>query len=74
MLSRERIEAVLDRIRPYLQADGGGIELVRVHANGATIRLTGVCAACPSAHVTLYMGVEALLREEIQGFEHLHVA
>jgi Fe-S cluster biogenesis protein NfuA len=73
MVSRERVEAVLERIRPLMQADGGDIELVDVHDNSARVRLTGMCAGCPSAHMTLYMGVETALREEIKEFEELHV-
>jgi len=73
MLSRERVESVLDRIRPLMQADGGDIELVEVHGNSARVRLTGMCSGCPSAHMTLYMGVEMALRDEIKEFEELQV-
>jgi Fe-S cluster biogenesis protein NfuA len=73
MVSRERVQTVLDRIRPLLQSDGGDIELVDVRGNGARVRLTGMCAGCPSAHMTLYMGIEATLREEIREFEELEV-
>ena len=74
MLSRARVETVLDRVRPLLQADGGDIELVDVFGNSARVRLLGMCSACPSAHMTLFMGVETALREEIQEFEHLQLA
>ena len=73
MVSREQIESVLGRIRPMMQADGGDIELVDVLGNSAHVRLTGMCAGCPSAHMTLYMGVEMALREEIKEFEQLQV-
>jgi Fe-S cluster biogenesis protein NfuA len=73
MLSRERVETVLERIRPMLQADGGDIELVEVHGNSARVRLTGMCSGCPSAHMTLYMGVEMALRDEIKEFEELQL-
>jgi len=73
MLSRERVESVLERIRPLMQADGGDIELVNVSGNSARVRLTGMCSGCPSAHMTLYMGVEMALREEIKEFEELQV-
>jgi len=73
MVSRERVEAVLERVRPFLQADGGDIELLEVLGNSAKVRLTGMCAGCPSAHMTLYMGVELALREEIREFEELQV-
>ena len=73
MVSKERVEAVLDRIRPLMQADGGDIELVNVSGNDAQVRLTGMCSGCPSAHLTLYMGVETALREEIKEFEQLQL-
>jgi Fe-S cluster biogenesis protein NfuA len=74
MVSRARVQAVLDRIRPFLNADGGDIELVSVDGNSAAVTLTGVCAGCPSAHMTLHAGVEAALRDEIPDFDTLHVA
>lgn len=74
MIAKERIEAVLDRVRPFLQADGGDIELVAVEGNSADVRLTGMCAGCPSAHMTLHVGIETALREEIPEFETLRVA
>jgi Fe-S cluster biogenesis protein NfuA len=73
MVSRERVETVLQRIRPLLQADGGDIELLGVDGNNARVRLTGMCAGCPSAHMTLYLGVEMALRDEIREFEQLEV-
>ena len=63
MITRERVEAVLDRVRPFLQADGGDIEVVDVTGNSADVRLTGICAGCPSAQMTLHLGVEMALRK-----------
>jgi len=71
MVTRERVEGVLNRIRPFMQADGGDIELLDVKGNSADVKLTGMCAGCPSAHMTLYLGVETALREEIPEFENL---
>jgi Fe-S cluster biogenesis protein NfuA len=73
MVTRERVEAVLDRVRPFLQTDGGDIELVDIDGNSADVKLTGMCAGCPSAHMTLYLGVEMALREEIPEFENLRL-
>ena len=73
MVTRERVEAVLGQIRPFLQADGGDIVLLDVSGNSADVRLTGMCAGCPSAHMTLYLGVETALREEIPEFDTLRV-
>ena len=71
MISKERVESVLNRVRPFLQADGGDIELMTVNGNSAEVRLTGMCAGCPSAHMTLHVGVETAIREEIPEFESL---
>jgi Fe-S cluster biogenesis protein NfuA len=73
VLTKERLEAVLDRVRPFLRADGGDIEVVTVTGNSAAVRLTGMCAGCPSAQMTLNIGIEAALREEIPEFETLQV-
>lgn len=73
MMTKERVEAVLGRIRPFMQADGGDIEVISVEGNCADVRLTGLCAGCPSAHMTLYLGVETALREEIPEFESLRL-
>jgi Fe-S cluster biogenesis protein NfuA len=73
MVSKERVESVLNRVRPFLQADGGDIELLGVNGNSADVRLTGMCAGCPSAHMTLTVGVEAAIREEIPEFEMLRL-
>jgi len=69
-----RIQLVLGRLRPYLQADGGDIELLDVSGHKATVRLTGKCAGCPSAHLTLHVGVEMAIKEEIPELEELIVA
>ena len=71
MISRERVESVLNRVRPFLQADGGDIQLIGLNGNSAEVRLKGMCAACPSAHMTLHVGVESAIREEIPEFETL---
>jgi Fe-S cluster biogenesis protein NfuA len=71
MITKERVESVLCRVRPFMQADGGDIVLLSVDGNSADVRLTGMCAGCPSAHMTLTLGVEMALREEIPEFEIL---
>jgi Fe-S cluster biogenesis protein NfuA len=70
-VSRQRVEAVLDRLRPILQSDGGDIQLVDVHDRKARVRLLGRCAGCPSAHLTLYLGVETAIKDQIPEFDEL---
>ena len=68
---REKIEAVLSRIRPAVNADGGDIELIEVIGRSAKIRMVGSCAGCPSSLMTLQLGIERMLKEEIPEFEEL---
>jgi Fe-S cluster biogenesis protein NfuA len=73
MISKERVESVLARVRPFLQADGGDIVLLNIDGSSAEVRLTGRCAGCPSAHMTLHLGVETAIREEMPEFESLRL-
>lgn len=64
-MERDKIEVVLDKIRPALVADGGNVELVNVNDEGVVeVKLTGACAGCPMSTMTLKMGIEQALREE----------
>jgi len=63
---RERVQAVLNLIRPAVQADGGDIELVDVKEDGLVqIRFHGACHGCPSSPLTLQHGIERNLREKV---------
>lgn len=62
---REKVEAALAKIKPALQADGGDVELVGVDKGVVTLRLQGACAGCPMSAMTLKMGIERILKEEI---------
>ncbi len=62
---RDRVEDVLKRIRPSLEADGGNVELVEVNNGTVKVSLTGACAGCPMSTMTLKMGIEKILKEEI---------
>jgi len=65
MSLEERTRRVIESFRPYIQADGGDIELIGVEDGIAQVRLRGACRGCPHAAVTLQMGVERHLREQI---------
>lgn len=62
---REKVEAVLNKVRPALKADGGDVELVDVKDGIVSVRLTGHCAGCPMSTMTLKNGIERILKEEI---------
>jgi Fe-S cluster biogenesis protein NfuA len=67
MMMKERVEKVLEKIRPYIQSDGGDISLVEVlEAEGIVkVSLHGACGSCPSSTATLKGGVERMIRQEI---------
>ncbi|TCK60642.1 NifU family protein [Seleniivibrio woodruffii] len=66
MSLRERVEEVLDQVRPTLQADGGDITLLDVSEDGVVkVQLTGACGSCPFSTMTLKHGVEARLKDMI---------
>ena len=62
---REKIQAVIDKIRPMLQADGGDVELVDVVDGVVQVRLKGACVGCPMSQMTLKNGIERFLKKEI---------
>lgn len=63
---REKVEEVLAKIRPQLQADGGDVELVDVtEQNIVQVKLQGACAGCPMSQMTLKNGIERLMKQEI---------
>lgn len=62
----DRVAAVIDAIRPMAQSDGGDIELVGVDADGVVrVRLHGACVGCPSSAMTLTMGIERNLKDQV---------
>ena len=62
---KDKVQAVLDNIRPNLRADGGDVELVEVKDGVVSVRLKGACAGCPMSTMTLKNGIERLLKQEI---------
>lgn len=63
---REKVEKALEKVRPMLTADGGNVELIDVSADGVVkVKLTGTCGCCPMSQMTLKMGIEKILRQEV---------
>lgn len=62
---KEKVEAALEKIRPMLVRDGGNVELVDINDGTVKVRLTGACGGCPMSTMTLKMGIEQILKEEI---------
>ena len=66
MLEKAKVQEVLDKVRPALQADGGDCELVNIREDGVVeVRLQGACGSCPMATLTLKAGIERVLKEEL---------
>jgi len=66
---QEKVQAVIDDIRPALQDHGGDIELVKVENKRVFVRLKGACAGCPGAIQTMRLGVERRVKEAVPEVE-----
>ena len=62
---KEKVQEVLDKVRPSLQADGGDVELVDVEDGVVKVRLQGACKGCPMSQITLKDGIEKFLKKEL---------
>ena len=66
MKEKEKVIEIIDKIRPALQADGGDVELVGIEEDGTIkVRLLGSCGGCPMSQMTLKLGIERILKEEV---------
>ncbi|EGL18434.1 NifU family protein [Paenibacillus chitinolyticus] len=63
----DEVLEVLDKLRPFLQRDGGDVELVDVEDGIVKLKLMGACGSCPSSTITLKAGIERALVEEVEG-------
>jgi len=72
---QEKVEKALAKVRSFLQADGGDVELVEVTEEGVVrVRLTGACGGCPMASMTLKTGIEKILKEEVPEVKRVEAA
>jgi Fe-S cluster biogenesis protein NfuA len=63
---KEQVEKALEKIKPMLAADGGSVELVEITPDGVVkLKLTGSCGCCPMSQMTLKMGIERILKQEV---------
>jgi len=63
---KERVEKALEKVRPMLQADGGNVELIEVTSDGVVkLKLQGSCGCCPMSQMTLKMGIERIIKQEV---------
>lgn len=61
----ERIEKTINKIRPYIQADGGDVQLIDYKDGVVTVRMLGACAGCMAIDQTLTEGIQAILMDEV---------
>jgi Fe-S cluster biogenesis protein NfuA len=64
-LDQNKVKEVLDKVRPYLERDGGNVELVEVKDGTVKVKLVGHCAGCMHSQMTLKNGIERILKQEI---------
>jgi Fe-S cluster biogenesis protein NfuA len=67
----DQVKEVIDKLRPFLQRDGGDVELVAVEDGIVKVRLMGACGSCPSSTITLKAGIERALMEEVEGIQEV---
>ncbi|ASR46058.1 NifU family protein [Paenibacillus kribbensis] len=67
----DEVADVLDKLRPFLQRDGGDVELVDVEDGIVKLKLMGACGSCPSSTITLKAGIERALLEEVEGVQEV---
>jgi|EP00389_Voromonas_pontica_P001329 Fe-S cluster biogenesis protein NfuA len=66
----KRVEAVLDTMRPFLNADGGNVELVDIADDKiVNLRLLGACSSCEMSHMTMKAGIEEGIKKAIPEIE-----
>ncbi len=69
---KEQVQKAIDKVRPGLQADGGDVELVDVSADGVVkVRLTGACRGCPMSQMTLKMGIEKIIKQQVPSIKEV---
>jgi Fe-S cluster biogenesis protein NfuA len=66
LMLKEKVETALNKVRPSLQADGGDVQLIDVDEDGVVkVKLKGACAGCPMSQMTLKMGIEKILKQNV---------
>jgi Fe-S cluster biogenesis protein NfuA len=66
IIMKEEVQKALEKVRPALQADGGDVQLVDVTNDGVVkVKLTGACHGCPMSQMTLKMGIEKILKQQV---------
>lgn len=73
MDKEELVIRTLEKIRPYLQRDGGDVEFVSLEDDIVYVRVHGACIGCSALDLTLKEGVEAILLDEVAGIKEVRL-
>lgn len=65
--TKEQVLSLIDKVRPYLQRDGGDIDVINVEDGIVYVKMTGACDGCVALDVTLKQGIETMLLENVPG-------
>ena len=68
---KDKVQSILDNIRPSLRADGGDVELIDVKDGIVSLKLKGACAGCPMSTMTLKNGIERILKQELSDIKEV---
>ena len=68
------IEKTIEKVRPYIQGDGGDVEFVKLEDDIVYVKVHGACVGCSALDLTLKDGVEALLLDEVEGIKEVRLA
>lgn len=69
---KAKVQEAINIVRPNLQADGGDVELVDVSDDGIVkVKLTGACHGCPMSQMTLKMGIEKIIKQQVPGIKEV---
>jgi Thioredoxin-like proteins and domains len=71
MTQEEQVIAVIEKIRPYIQHDGGDVEFVKLEDDIVTVRMLGACIGCLAIDDTLKLGIEAMIIDEVPGIKEV---
>jgi len=65
----DKVKKVIEEIRPYIQGDGGDVEFVKMEGKVVYLRLVGACSCCPHSMITLKMGIERKMKQDVPEIE-----
>ena len=69
----QQIDDVINKIRPFINRDGGDIELISFDDGVVKVKMLGACVGCGAVDITIKQGVESILMEELNGIKHVEV-